>query len=113
MFVRIWKRLNEGGFADPFPGMVGDKFTSDTQLANAIRLDIAAELEAIHLYQAHAEATDDKKVKEVLNSIADEERVHVGELQNLLKYLQPNEGQLLDKGEKEAEGNVHKTTEQG
>lgn len=98
--------VQEGGFADPFPGMMTGKEVgrlTDSELTRAIRLDIAAEEEAIHLYQAHADATGNEKAKKVLLSIADEERVHVGELQKLLKDLVGDEEELLDKGAKEVE----------
>jgi rubrerythrin len=77
-------------------------FKSDTELASAIRQDIKAEQEAIQLYQTHAESTDNEQAKKLLTDIADEERVHLGELNKLLSFVQPNEGPLHDEGEKEA-----------
>jgi len=100
----VEKLIREGGFADPFSGMAPDRKLTDSELLRALRLDLAAEEEAIHLYQAHADATDNDKAKKVLLSIADEERVHIGELQKLLKDLAEGEEELLGKGEVEAEG---------
>lgn len=77
-----------------------DKFT-DRELTRAIRDAIIAEEGAIKQYETAADATDNEKVKKVLNEISDEERVHVGELQKLLNDLLPDEQELLDKGAEE------------
>ena len=49
-------------FGDPFAANVERKMTKK-ELAQAIRLDLAGELEAIYLYDAHAQATDDPVAK--------------------------------------------------
>ena len=59
--------------------------------SRALRLDIAGELEAIHGYMAHADATDNALAKAVLTDIANEERVHAGELIRLLGILTDGE----------------------
>ena len=87
-------------FADPFVGNVNRKMT-DQELANAIRLDLAGELEAIYLYDAHAEATENTLAKKVLMDIRDEEKEHMGELLALLIQLDPREKELFDHGEGE------------
>jgi len=97
------KILKEGSFADPFSGKLPDKKLTDLELIRAIRLDIAAEEEAIHLYTAHAEATDNEVAKKVLLSIADEEKVHVGELQRLLTILDSKEEEFLSSGGREVD----------
>ncbi|MDR0778160.1 MAG: demethoxyubiquinone hydroxylase family protein [Methanomassiliicoccaceae archaeon] len=84
-------------FANPFVGNVNRKMT-DQELANAIRLDIAGELEAIYLYDAHAAATDNELAKKVLADIRDEEKQHMGELLTLLMHLDPTEKELFDHG---------------
>ncbi|MGE5372281.1 MAG: demethoxyubiquinone hydroxylase family protein [Solirubrobacterales bacterium] len=71
---------------------------SEAELIQALRVDIAGELEAIIGYEAHAMTTADQRVKKVLMHIADEERQHVGELQQLLFLLSPNEQQYQEKG---------------
>lgn len=71
---------------------------SDAELAQALRVDIAGELEAIIGYEAHAMATADERVRMVLLRIADEERMHVGELQQVLYMLSPNEANYTEKG---------------
>jgi rubrerythrin len=71
---------------------------SNEELAQALRVDIAGELEAIIGYEAHSMATNDDKVKKILNHIADEERSHVGELQQLLYMICPKEAEHTEKG---------------
>jgi len=89
-------------FVNPFSGMVPRKMTK-TELIRALRLDMSAELEAVHTYTAHADATDDPLVKKVLLDVADEERVHAGEFLELLRRLAPDEQQFLDEGRQEVE----------
>jgi rubrerythrin len=89
-------------FLNPFPGLVPRKMTKG-ELIRAIRLNVAAEEEAVHAYMAHAEATDDPLAKQVLIDIADEERVHAGEFLELLRRLAPDEEKLLQKGKEEVE----------
>lgn len=83
-------------FADPFPGM--DRPLSEADLIRALRLDLAAEEEAIHLYMAHANATSNELAKKALTSIANEERVHAGEFTRLLQRLDPIEVKLQLQG---------------
>lgn len=85
-------------FFNPFSGMVPDRKLTKEELIRVIRLDIAGELEAIHGYMAHADATDNELAKAVLKDIADEERVHVGELQRLLAIISGDEDEFLKKG---------------
>jgi uncharacterized protein len=82
---------------DPFVGNI-NKQLSAGELIQALRVDIAGELEAIIGYEAHVMSTADERVKKVLSHIADEERQHVGELQQLLNILSPNDLQMNDKG---------------
>ena len=75
-------------FTNPFPGVVPRKMTKG-ELVRAIMLNIAAELEAVHIYTAHMDATDDADAKTVLYDIALEELVHAGEFTSLLYRLDP------------------------
>ena len=63
-----------------------------------MRVDIINEYEAIIGYEAHAAAITDERVKKVLYHIADEERRHVGQLQQLLYILDPREAQYTEEG---------------
>lgn len=74
------------------------KQMSNEELAQALRVDIAGELEAIIGYEAHAMATNDERVKKILYHIADEERKHVGELQQLLYMISAKEAEFVEKG---------------
>lgn len=82
---------------NPFVANVTKQMTLDETI-QAIRVDLAGELEAIIGYEAHAMSTDDERVKKVLLHIADEERQHVGELQQLLYILCPKEEEHMEKG---------------
>lgn len=88
-------------FMDPFSGQTPERKLTKEELIRAIRLDIAAEYEAIHLYTAHAEAIDDPLAREVLLDIANEEREHVGEFQRLLEILTGDENEWVATGREE------------
>ena len=88
-------------FTNPFIGITPERKLTDSELARALRLDLAAEEEAIHIYEAHADATDNKLAKKVLKDIANEEREHVGEFQQLLNILLKDEEKFLKEGSKE------------
>ncbi len=87
-------------FANPFQGNVDRKMTNE-ELIQAVRLNIAGELEAIYVYDAHVQATDNPLAKKVIADIRDEEKAHVGELMTLLRTLDPNEAELFASGEAE------------
>lgn len=90
-------------FLNPFSGKVPDRKLTLEELVRAIRLDLAAEHEAVHLYMAHADATDHPLAKEVLKDIADEERVHAGEFARLLQILTGDEDKWLEEGAEEVD----------
>lgn len=87
-------------FANPFQGNVERKISKE-ELIQAVRLDIAGELEAIYLYDAHVQATDIEVAKKVLADIRDEEKAHIGELMTLLRVLDPTEAEAFLSGENE------------
>jgi rubrerythrin len=91
---------NMPAFANPFQGNVERKLTKE-ELIQAVRLDIAGELEAIYLYDAHVQATDNEIAKKVISDIRDEEKAHVGELMTLLRILDPQEAEHFISGEQE------------
>ena len=93
-------------FANPFAGNVDRKMTN-AELMQALRLDIAGELEAIYLYESHYLATDDPAAKAVLADIRDEEKAHMGELITLMRHLDPKETEFFLAGE----GEVHELLE--
>ena len=89
-------------FANPFQGNVPRKMTKE-ELMQAIRLDIAGELEAIFLYDSHVQATDIDLAKKVIADIRDEEKAHVGELMTLLYALDPKEAEFFASGKAEVQ----------
>ena len=90
-------------FLNPFSGKVPDRKLTTEELIRAIRLDLAAEHEAVHLYMAHADATDHPLAKEILIDIANEERVHAGEFSRLLEILTGDEEKWLAEGAEEVD----------
>ena len=88
------------GFPNAFTNKT-DKKLSKEELIQIVRMNIAGELEAIYLYDEHIRATDDTFAKKVLSSIRDEERIHMSELIELLKYLDPNEETFVDHAKQE------------
>ncbi|MCX7781491.1 MAG: demethoxyubiquinone hydroxylase family protein [Negativicutes bacterium] len=83
--------------SNPFIANVNKQLSSE-ELVQALRADIVGEYEAIISYEAHATATQDQRVKQALYKIADDERKHVGQLEELLTLLNPKEGQLIQQG---------------
>lgn len=95
-------------FAQPFAGNNIDRMMSHNELIRAVRYTIAAEFEAIQLYNQMADATDNELAREVLRDIADEEKVHVGEFYRLLIELDPREKEFYQKGAGEVEEEIEK-----
>jgi rubrerythrin len=95
-------------FCDPFSVMKGDRKLTHEELVRAIRFMIAAEYEAIQLYQQTAESTDNELAKEVLLDIADEEKEHAGEFLRLLRELDPDEEKFYKEGYEEVEEMITK-----
>ncbi len=90
-------------FVNPFSGKVPDRKLTKEELIRALRLSLAAEHEAVHLYMAQAEATDEPLAKMVLIDIANEERVHAGEFARLIQILSGDEDTFLSEGAAEVD----------
>ncbi len=95
-------------FANSFSGLANDRKLTHSELVRAIRYMIAAEYEAVQLYEQVAESTDHELAKTVLLDIAKEEVVHAGEFLRLLKELHPTEEGLYEEGNEEVEGLMEK-----
>ncbi|NCB32825.1 MAG: rubrerythrin [Erysipelotrichia bacterium] len=95
-------------FGNPFSGNKADRKLTDAELIRSIRFMVAAEYEAVQLYQQLAESTDNALAQDVLYDIADEERVHAGEFLRLLKELDPHEFELYKEGQEEVEEEIEK-----
>ena len=90
-------------FLYPFQTLVPERKLSKRELSRCIRQALVGEEEAIHLYEAMADAADDPVAKAVLQDIANEERVHAGEFQRLLNRMLPDEENFLNDGAKEVD----------
>lgn len=90
-------------FGNVFSVKASDRRLTDSELIRAIRLTVAAEYEAIQLYEQLAESTDNELAKKVLYDIAKEEAVHAGEFLRLLKELCPTEEGFYEEGAEEVE----------
>lgn len=77
---------------NPFHSLVPRKLT-DSELARSIRLNIEAELDAINLYAAHLDATDNEEAKAILRHVMDEEREHAALFWQLIARLDPQQAQ--------------------
>jgi len=93
-------------FGSPFSVVAKDRKLTDAELIRAIRFMIAAEYEAVQLYMQLAESIDNKLAIEILEDIADEEKVHAGEFLRLLKELAPDEEAFYSKGTTEVEEKI-------
>lgn len=80
----------------------GRKFSKD-EIAEALRLAIIAELDAVNLYLQLARAIEDERIRTVFEDIANEEKTHVGEFLALLKSLDPRQVEELRRGAEEVE----------
>ena len=79
---------------DPFTYNVPKKLT-DRELARALRLDAAAEVDAMNLYEAHIESTDNEDAKKVLAFIAKDEKEHYALFVELIRRLDPDQAEEL------------------
>lgn len=91
-------------FTDPFNQMTPERKMTERELIRALRLALAAEEDAISLYEAIVDTADNDLAEKVLQSIADEERVHVGELQRLIGIILSDEDERLADGAEEVDG---------
>ena len=66
-----------------------------------LRLSISAELDASNLYEKFIALAQSEKIAEVLTSISEEEKVHVGELKALLEQTDPEFTDAEEKGKGE------------
>jgi len=84
---------------------------TDRELVRSLRDAIIAEEGAINQYEVIVDSTTNEDAKTVLQGIADEERIHVGELQKLLSKLLPDEEKHLQDGADEVKKDTGDTEE--
>ncbi len=95
-------------FSNPFTVLKNDRKLTPEELVRSIRFMIAAEYEAIQLYQQTAESTDNALAKAVLLDVANEEKEHAGEFLRLLRELDPEEENFYKEGSGEVEEMIKK-----
>ena len=93
-------------FSSSFSGLAAPRKLTLKELVRSVRFMIAAEYEAIQLYEQLAESTDNQLARKVLLDIADEEKEHVGEFRRLLSILAPQDEALYTAGMKETDDAV-------
>ena len=74
---------------------------NDYDLAIEIRDQITGENEAINGYMVLASRISDSTIRKIIIDIAAEEKVHVGELQQILYKLDPGQKSGEEEGHKE------------
>lgn len=90
-------------FCSPFSVLKHDRLLTHEELVRAIRFMVAAEYEAMQLYEQVAESIDNPLAQNVLRDVANEEKVHAGEFLRLLKEIQPDEDAFYQQGAREVE----------
>jgi rubrerythrin len=80
----------------------GRKLARD-EVADALRQAIIAELDAITFYLQLARAIEDERIRRVFEDIAREEKTHVGEFLAVLKTIDKEQVEELEKGAREVE----------
>lgn len=90
-------------FMDPSVVQTNSKTLTMREVTRALRQAIAAEEEAIHLYEFIVDLAPNEIVKKVMQDIANEEKVHVGEILAVLNKLLPNEEGFVQEGMNEIE----------
>lgn len=89
------------------PLLKTDKPLDLRETLRAIRISMAAEQDAVHLYETIADSSTDPRVKKIMQHVADEEKVHVGEFQKLLTLIDPTEIRHLQEGAQEVEEEIN------
>lgn len=95
-------------FGNPFSLSNLNRTLTEEELVRSIRFMVAAEYEAIQLYQQTAASCKNELAKEVLLDIADEEKEHAGEFLRLLRELDPKEEEFYKNGYEEVEEMIEK-----
>ena len=90
-------------FKNPFEGLSDPSKLEGDDLIFAIRIMIAREYESIQHFMQFSKAADHKLVKQVAKELADEKRVHAGQLLRLLMELAPEEETLYTEGSEEVD----------
>lgn len=97
-------------FGDPFAGNSLGRVATPEELARMLRFAIAAEYEAVQLYEQIAECAGDfENIRKIMIDVANEEKVHAGEFLALLSEVAPDENEHYMSGIEEVQEIVNKT----
>jgi len=89
------------GFAKNPVDVLREKKLDSLEVADALRLAIIAELDAISLYLQLAKYVDDERARKVFEDVAREEKAHFGEFLAVLKTYDPDLAAELKAGAEE------------
>lgn len=95
-------------FSTSFSGNKFKRILDKQELIRAIRFSIAAEYEAIQLYEQLRDSIECEEAKKLLEEISGDEKTHAGNFLYLLKMLAPDEAEFYENGEKEAKEIIDK-----
>ena len=93
-FDAIYTNTRAMAFTEPFPSNEPDGPMTDGSLAGAMRLDLAGELDAITLYDAHLRHVDDPEIASALTEIRDDEKDHAAKFEAILSRIDANRTQV-------------------
>ena len=68
-----------------------------------LRLGMIAELDAANFYERLSQLASNEKVKILMLDVANEEKVHIGEFEELLDEIDPKHDEMEEEGEEEVE----------
>ena len=99
-FVCAKKKVKDNGYPDA-GRFIENEMLDDYNLAVELRNQITGENNAINGYMRLAERINDDEIKRAILDIANEEKVHVGELTVLLYKVDPEAEAKHEEGTKE------------
>ncbi|MDD3237839.1 MAG: ferritin family protein [Candidatus Gastranaerophilales bacterium] len=90
-------------FCTPFSVKKNNGMLTHEELVRALRFCIAAEYEAMQIYEELAESIDNAEAKKVLCEIRGDEMVHAGCFQRILNLVNPDEQKSYNEGHEEVD----------
>lgn len=99
-------------FANPYEGDLTNLDYND-ELLQALRIELAGELEAIFIYGAHLERMPDKNswIYLTISDIMEEEKLHAEELQYCIERLQEEGKEKRNQAVDEVQGFISESLE--
>ena len=77
------------------------KLTKKSTDKEMLRLAIQAEYDAVNLYEQMSETTSNSKIRKIMLDVAREEKVHIGEFEELLRQVDDEQERALSDGAEE------------